>query len=171
MAKTYYPVSGATVMTVAGAVTTGGLSDSGKTADEKAALDKLVDQGVLRTDQPGGGKGDEDVFVINTELTAIGTAQSKTKVVPEDGTLTSIEGVSAGANGTANSVVTITNVTKSNAVMGTLTFSSSYSANTKLTQLTIGNPAADRGDIITIATDGGGDGAAMADIILTFKKR
>lgn len=103
---------------------------------------------------------------LNAIITAIGTAQNTAVLDTIGGKVVEASGVSAAANGTASSIVTITNPAslQGSTVMGTITFTSAYSANVlqasgALTSVDLPSDA-----ILTVVTDGGGDGAGQAVI-------
>lgn len=99
-------------------------------------------------------------------FTAIGTAQNIAVIDPIGGVITEMSGVSAAANGTASSTVTVTNGTPT---VGTVVFTSSYSALDPLASSAIAadikRDLAPQG-VIKLATDGTGDGAGQATITI-----
>jgi hypothetical protein len=108
-------------------------------------------------------------YSVQATITAIGTAQNTTLLTPLGGKISKAVGVSAAANGTSSSTVTITNAAalQGSTTVGTIVFSSSYSANTaqNAAATLIGTAVAANG-VIRLDTDGTGDGAGQAVINL-----
>lgn len=100
-------------------------------------------------------------YVVTTSITAIGTAQDVATVLPIGGVIAKLTGVSAAANGSASSTVTVTNATLE---VGILVFTSSYAALTVIEDTTLLNTRVASGTAIKIATDGTGDGAGQAEV-------
>ncbi len=100
---------------------------------------------------------------VTATITAIGTAQDVAVPSPVGGTITKVIGISAAGNGTASSVVTVSDGTLEHAV---LTFTSSYAALTVLEDTTILNKYVAANEAIKLATDGGGDGAGQATVVI-----
>lgn len=100
---------------------------------------------------------------LTATITAVGTAQDTAVISPIGGVITKVSGVSAAANGTSTSTVTVTNATLEVAV---LAFGSSYAALAAITDSTLLNARLAAGDVLKVATDGTGDGAGQATVTI-----
>lgn len=100
---------------------------------------------------------------LNTLLAAVGTAQDAAIISPVGGVITKALGVSAAANGTGISTVTITRATLEVAV---LAFAADYAALAAVEDTSIKNQRLAANDVLKVATDGTGDGGGQANIVV-----
>lgn len=103
--------------------------------------------------------------VVTSRVTALGTASNHYVVAPIAGEIVGVYGVSNAANGTAPSTIGI-NVDSVD--VATLSFGSSYSAGTQVTDASITAHALSAGEIITIDNNGEGDGTGEAIVTLVI---
>lgn len=105
---------------------------------------------------------------LTATITAIGTAQDTAVIDTIGGTVTVASGVSAAANGTASSTVTLTNPSalQGSIAMGTIVFGSTYSALAAQASGTLVGKRLAANGVIKATTDGTGDGAGQATITI-----
>lgn len=104
--------------------------------------------------------------ILTATFNAIGTAQDVAVIDPVGGYIAKVSGVSAALNGTASSIVTITNQNHlAGAVASTtVTFASNYAAYAAQASGTLSNRIIPSNGVLKVSTDGGGDGAGQATI-------
>jgi len=104
--------------------------------------------------------------ILTSTIAAIGTAQSTAVISPIGGFITKVSGVSAAANATASSTVTVTNQgSLAGAVASTtVVFTSAYAAYAAQASTAINNASIPANGVLRIDTDGTGDGAGQATI-------
>lgn len=104
--------------------------------------------------------------VLSVRVPVLGTASTHYIVSPIAGSITKVLGVSNG-NG-ANSTGTITVSVPTTGAIATLPFPSGYTAGAAIEDSTItAHTALAAGGVITVATDGGGDGAG--EVVVTLE--
>lgn len=106
---------------------------------------------------------------LTSTITAIGTAQDTAVLDTIGGTIVEATGVSAAANGTASSTVTITNPSalQGSTTVGTIVFTSSYAAlAAQVAAATLIGVKIPADGVLKVATDGTGDGAGQATITI-----
>lgn len=103
--------------------------------------------------------------VLSVRVPVLGTASTHYIVCPIAGEISQVLGVSNG-NGAASSGTITVSVPTTGAV-ATLPFTSGYTAGAKVEDLTITEHALAAGAVITVATDGGGDGTG--EVIVTLE--
>ena len=102
---------------------------------------------------------------LNVRVTSLGTASTHYVAVPFAGEISKVLGVSNANGATATGTVTITVPTTG--AVATLPFLSSYTAGTVIEDTTITAHSLAANAIITVATDGGGDGTG--EVIVTLQ--
>ena len=102
---------------------------------------------------------------LQARLAVLGTASTAYVVVPFAGAISKVLGVSNANGATATGTVTITVPTTG--AVATLPFLSSYTAGTAIEDTTITAHTLAAGAVITVATDGGGDGTG--EVIVTLQ--
>lgn len=103
--------------------------------------------------------------VITARVPVLGTASTQYVVTPIAGAISKVLGVSNGNGATATGTVTITVPTTG--AIATLPFPSGYTAGGAIEDTTITAHTLAAGAVITVATDGGGDGAG--EVIVTLE--
>jgi hypothetical protein len=104
--------------------------------------------------------------VITARIPVLGTASTHYVVCPIAGSVTKVLGVSNGNGATATGTITVTVPTTG--AIATLPFVSGYTAGAAIEDTTItAHTALLAGGVITVATDGGGDGAG--EVIVTLE--
>jgi hypothetical protein len=104
--------------------------------------------------------------VITARVPVLGTASTHYVVCPIAGSVTKVLGVSNGNGATATGTITVTVPTTG--AIATLPFVSGYTAGAAVEDTTItAHTALLAGGVITVATDGGGDGAG--EVIVTLE--
>lgn len=103
--------------------------------------------------------------VITSRVTVLGTASTHYVVCPIAGAISKVLGVSNANGATATGTVTITVPTTG--AIATLPFVSGYTAGTAVEDTTITAHTLAANAVITVATDGGGDGTG--EVIVTLE--
>lgn len=108
-------------------------------------------------------------YVISAQLTALGTAQTVAVVVPFSGIVTYVAGVSSAAQTSGISAVTL--VTEADAAMASLSFAADQAAFAEVADTVITNSVVTQGQVLKLATDGTGDGAAACHVTILVEVR
>lgn len=103
--------------------------------------------------------------VLTVRVPVLGTASTQYVVTPVAGAISQVLGVSNANGATATGTVTITVPTTG--AVATLPFTSGYTAGTAVEDATITAHSLAAGAVITVATDGGGDGTG--EVIVTLE--
>lgn len=127
---------------------------------------------------PGSNCPVASPVTIRTTIAVLGTAETRYIVAPISGVISAIMGVGNANGSTATATITAINTSASasasyfaNPVIGTMTYTTAYTAGSVPTTTTLnaGNGSVNAGDIISIATDGGGDSAAVVEVSLVIE--
>lgn len=109
-------------------------------------------------------------YVLQGYLPALGTASDMDIVVPFAGIVTAVYGVSSAAQTSGISTVTLNDA--SDHEVATLAFAANYAAGTKITgTLTAAYQPVTAGQVLTLATDGTGDGADPCAVTIVVEVR
>lgn len=103
--------------------------------------------------------------VLTVRVPVLGTASTQYVVVPFAGSITRIDGVSSANGATATGTITVTVPTTG--AIATVPFLSSYTAGARVGSGSITAHTLAAGAVVTVATDGGGDGTG--EVILTLE--
>lgn len=102
---------------------------------------------------------------VTVRVPVLGTASTQYVVIPRAGAITKVLGVSNANGATATGTITITVPTTG--AVATLPFTSSYAAGTAIEDTTITAHTLAANAVVTVATDGGGDGTG--EVLVTLE--
>jgi hypothetical protein len=105
-------------------------------------------------------------YVLQAHITALGTAQSLAIPVPFGGRVTRVIAVSDAAQTTGISTVTVVNASQEDDAIASLAFAADYVADTLIEDTSLTNATVAAGEILTVATNGTGDGAGEANVVI-----